>query len=99
MDANIRRLKDLPPQWLKALLDFFVNDHNLEGKKFRLPGSRLLGARQLWASRISRTQKKLPEAAVLALSIGSKPLIGDLPSRAQHTQLLQRSDRVRPKRV
>ncbi|MDP9049153.1 MAG: inorganic diphosphatase [Acidobacteriota bacterium] len=36
--ANVRRLKDLPPKWLVELQDFFVNYHNLEGKKYRLLG-------------------------------------------------------------
>jgi inorganic pyrophosphatase len=38
MYANIRRLKDLPGKWLRELQDFFVNYHNLEGKKYRLLG-------------------------------------------------------------
>jgi inorganic pyrophosphatase len=38
MYANIRRLKDLPKQFLKELQEFFVNYHNLEGKKYRLLG-------------------------------------------------------------
>lgn len=38
MYANIRRLKDLPAQWIKELQDFFVNYHGLEGKKYRLLG-------------------------------------------------------------
>lgn len=36
--ANIRKLKDLPEKWLKELQDFFVNYHNLEGKKYKLLG-------------------------------------------------------------
>ena len=36
--ANIRRLKDLPEQFLTELQDFFVNYHNLEGKKYHLLG-------------------------------------------------------------
>ncbi len=36
--ANVRKLKDLPSQWMKEVQDFFVNDHNLEGKKYRLLG-------------------------------------------------------------
>ena len=36
--ANVRKLKDLPSQWLKEVQDFFVNYHNLEGKKYRLLG-------------------------------------------------------------
>lgn len=38
MYANIKKLKDLPEQWLKEVQDFFVNYHNLEGKKYRLLG-------------------------------------------------------------
>lgn len=36
--ANVRRLKDLPGKWMKEVEDFFVNYHNLEGKKYRLLG-------------------------------------------------------------
>jgi inorganic pyrophosphatase len=36
--ANIRKLKDLPSKFLKELQDFFVNYHQLEGKKYRLLG-------------------------------------------------------------
>jgi inorganic pyrophosphatase len=36
--ANVRKLQDLPSQWMKELQDFFVNYHNLEGKKYRLLG-------------------------------------------------------------
>jgi inorganic pyrophosphatase len=36
--ANVRKLKDLPSQWSKEVQDFFVNYHNLEGKKYRLLG-------------------------------------------------------------
>jgi inorganic pyrophosphatase len=38
MYANIRRLKDLPSKWVEELEVFFVNYHNLEGKKYRLLG-------------------------------------------------------------
>jgi inorganic pyrophosphatase len=38
MYANIRKLKDLPEKWLTELQDFFVNYHNLEGKKYKLLG-------------------------------------------------------------
>jgi inorganic pyrophosphatase len=38
MYANVRKLKDLPGKWLRELQDFFVNYHNLEGKKYRLLG-------------------------------------------------------------
>lgn len=36
--AKIRRLKDLPENWLKEVQDFFVNYHGLEGKKYKLLG-------------------------------------------------------------
>jgi inorganic pyrophosphatase len=38
MYANIRTLKDLPTRWLDEVQDFFVNYHNLEGKKYKLLG-------------------------------------------------------------
>lgn len=38
MYANVRKLKDLPARWLEELQIFFVNYHNLEGKKYRLLG-------------------------------------------------------------
>ena len=38
MYANVRRFKDLPAEWVKELEDFFVNYHDLEGKKYRLLG-------------------------------------------------------------
>ena len=38
MYANVRKLKDLPGKWVQELQDFFVNYHNLEGKKYRLLG-------------------------------------------------------------
>jgi inorganic pyrophosphatase len=40
MYANIRRLKDLPDKFLRELQDFFVNYHDLEGKKYKLLGCR-----------------------------------------------------------
>jgi inorganic pyrophosphatase len=40
MYANIRKLKDLPEQFLKELQDFFVNYHRLEGKEYKLLGCR-----------------------------------------------------------
>lgn len=40
MYANIRKLKDLPDQFLKELQDFFVNYHRLEGKEYKLLGCR-----------------------------------------------------------
>jgi inorganic pyrophosphatase len=38
MYANVRKLKDLPHKWLDELQVFFVNYHNLEGKKYKLLG-------------------------------------------------------------
>ncbi len=38
--ANIRKLGDLPKKWIGELETFFVNYHNLEGKKYRLLGTR-----------------------------------------------------------
>src|SRR6202171_45131 len=43
MYANIRKLKDLPDQFLRELEDFFVNYHNLEGKKYQLLGCKGAG--------------------------------------------------------
>jgi inorganic pyrophosphatase len=38
MYANVRKLEDLPAKWLDELQVFFVNYHNLEGKKYKLLG-------------------------------------------------------------
>src|ERR1700761_1829074 len=38
MYANVRKMKDLPSKWLDELQVFFVNYHNLEGKKYKLLG-------------------------------------------------------------
>jgi inorganic pyrophosphatase len=38
MYANVRKLEDLPDKWLEELQVFFVNYHNLEGKKYELLG-------------------------------------------------------------
>ena len=40
MYANIRKLDDLPKNWVKELEDFFVNYHSLEGKRYKLLGCR-----------------------------------------------------------
>jgi inorganic pyrophosphatase len=40
MYGNIKKLKDLPNKFLRELQDFFVNYHNLEGKKYKLLGCR-----------------------------------------------------------
>lgn len=36
--AKVRKLKDLPREWIRELEDFFVNYHQLEGKAYRLLG-------------------------------------------------------------
>jgi inorganic pyrophosphatase len=36
--ANVRKLKDLPKEFLVELQNFFVNYHDLEGKKYKLLG-------------------------------------------------------------
>ena len=36
--ANVRRVRDLPSRFLHELEEFFVNYHNLEGKKYELLG-------------------------------------------------------------
>jgi inorganic pyrophosphatase len=38
MYANVRTIKDLPGKWLRELQVFFVNYHDLEGKKYELLG-------------------------------------------------------------
>lgn len=38
MYAKVRKLQDLPDQWIKELETFFVNFHQLEGKTYRLLG-------------------------------------------------------------
>jgi inorganic pyrophosphatase len=38
MYANIKKLKDLPDQFLRELQNFFVDYHKLEGKKYKLLG-------------------------------------------------------------
>jgi inorganic pyrophosphatase len=38
MYSNIRKLEDLPKKWIEELEDFFVNYHELEGKKYKLLG-------------------------------------------------------------
>jgi inorganic pyrophosphatase len=43
MYANIKSLSDLPKKFLDELQDFFVNYHNLEGKKYRLLGCKGAG--------------------------------------------------------
>lgn len=38
MYANIRRIEDLPKEFLRELEDFFVNIHRMEGKPYKLLG-------------------------------------------------------------
>jgi inorganic pyrophosphatase len=38
MYANVRKLNDLPKQFVRELEDFFVNYHRLEGKEYKLLG-------------------------------------------------------------
>lgn len=37
--ANVNKLKDLPHEWITEVGEFFVNYHNLEGKKYELLGT------------------------------------------------------------
>ena len=43
MYANIKKLEDLPRHFVKELEDFFVNYHQLEGKRYKLLGCRDAG--------------------------------------------------------
>ena len=43
MYANIKKLEDLPKHFVKELEDFFVNYHQLEGKRYKLLGCRDIG--------------------------------------------------------
>jgi inorganic pyrophosphatase len=38
--TNVRKLKDLPRQWTEEVEEFFVNYHDMEGKKYQLLGSK-----------------------------------------------------------
>jgi inorganic pyrophosphatase len=38
--ANIRKIKDLPDKWTEEVEEFFVNYHNLAGKKYQLLGTK-----------------------------------------------------------
>jgi len=38
--TNIRKLKDLPDKWTEEVEEFFVNYHNLQGKKYQLLGTK-----------------------------------------------------------
>jgi inorganic pyrophosphatase len=54
MYANIKKLTDLPSQWVRELQDFFVNYHNLEGKQYRLLGCKSIEA----ATRLIKKARK-----------------------------------------
>jgi inorganic pyrophosphatase len=54
MYANIRKIKDLPKQFLRELQDFFVNYHKLEGKEYELLGCKGIAAA---SSLIKKAQK------------------------------------------
>jgi inorganic pyrophosphatase len=38
--ANVQKLKDLPDQWIDEVEEFFVNYHEMEGKKYQLLGTK-----------------------------------------------------------
>lgn len=38
--ANVNKLEDLPKKWIKEVEQFFVNYHKLEGKEYRLLGTK-----------------------------------------------------------
>jgi len=42
--AKVKKLDDLPKRWIRELESFFVNFHNLEGKRYRLLGCKGAGA-------------------------------------------------------
>jgi inorganic pyrophosphatase len=54
MYAHIKKLNDLPDQFLHELEDFFVNYHELEGKRYKLLGCKGIEA----ASRLIRQALK-----------------------------------------
>ena len=37
--ANVKKLRDLPDRWIEEVEEFFVNYHNLQGKKYQLLGT------------------------------------------------------------
>jgi inorganic pyrophosphatase len=37
---NVRKLRDLPDKWTNEVQEFFVNYHDLEGKKYQLLGTK-----------------------------------------------------------
>lgn len=41
--ANVQKLKDLPDQWIDEVQEFFVNYHDMEGKKYQLLGTKGVG--------------------------------------------------------
>jgi inorganic pyrophosphatase len=57
MYANVRTLKDLPGKWLEELQVFFVNYHNLEGKKYKLLGCKGSGAANTLIKKAQKSAK------------------------------------------
>jgi inorganic pyrophosphatase len=57
MYANIRRLKDLPSKWIDELQIFFVNYHNLEGKRYHLLGCKGIDAAQTLITKAQKAAK------------------------------------------
>ncbi len=58
--ADIRKISDLPKQFLKELEEFFVNYHELEGKQYRLLGCKGIGTAQTLikqAQKVKQAQK------------------------------------------
>lgn len=55
--TNIRKLSDLPDKWTEEVEEFFVNYHNLAGKKYQLLGTK--GMRE--ALRLIRKARKAVE--------------------------------------
>jgi inorganic pyrophosphatase len=54
MYANIRRLQDLPEQFLHELENFFVNYHRLEGKEYKLLGCKSSATAELLIEKARR---------------------------------------------
>ena len=58
MYANIRKLEDLPEQFLRELQDFFVNYHKLEGKEYKLLGCKGIDEAESLIKKSQKEQKK-----------------------------------------
>ncbi|HEY0794998.1 MAG TPA: inorganic diphosphatase [Acidisarcina sp.] len=59
MYAHIRKLDDLPEQFLRELQDFFVNFHRLEGKEYKLLGCKGIDEAE---GLIKKSQKELKKS-------------------------------------